>query len=135
MPVSVYETDVLPRPYLPEHTVASAALCQPAASPFGPISGRCEFSSQPGEQEEVQPILTEEETRGTTTRRKTTERHHIMALIDGDNTSLFKRSQNNWKLETDMEVNILGLMATALFIIIPTAFLLILYVKTASQEA
>ena len=34
-----------------------------------------------------------------------------------------------------MEVNILGLMATALFIIIPTAFLLILYVKTASQQA
>ena len=34
-----------------------------------------------------------------------------------------------------MEVNILGLMATALFIISPTAFLLILYVKTASQEA
>lgn len=33
-----------------------------------------------------------------------------------------------------MEVNILGLIATALFIIIPTSFLLILYVKTASQE-
>jgi hypothetical protein len=29
-----------------------------------------------------------------------------------------------------MEVNIFGLTATALFIIIPTAFLLILYVKT-----
>ena len=34
-----------------------------------------------------------------------------------------------------MEVNILGLMATALFIIIPTAFLLILYDKTASQQS
>ena len=34
-----------------------------------------------------------------------------------------------------MEVNILGLIATALFIIIPTSFLLILYVKTASQES
>lgn len=34
-----------------------------------------------------------------------------------------------------MEVNILGLTATALFIIIPTSFLLILYVKTASNEA
>jgi photosystem II PsbM protein len=34
-----------------------------------------------------------------------------------------------------MEVNILGLIATALFIIIPTSFLLILYVKTASTEA
>ncbi len=33
-----------------------------------------------------------------------------------------------------MEVNILGLIATALFIIIPTAFLLILYVKTASEQ-
>ena len=33
-----------------------------------------------------------------------------------------------------MEVNILGLIATALFILIPTSFLLILYVKTASQE-
>ena len=33
-----------------------------------------------------------------------------------------------------MDVNILGLMATALFIIIPTAFLLILYVKTAGTE-
>ena len=34
-----------------------------------------------------------------------------------------------------MEVNILGLIATALFIIIPTSFLLILYVKTASSSA
>jgi len=34
-----------------------------------------------------------------------------------------------------MEVNILGLTATALFIIIPTSFLLILYVKTAASEA
>jgi len=34
----------------------------------------------------------------------------------------------------NMEVNILGLIATALFIIIPTSFLLILYVKTASAE-
>lgn len=32
-----------------------------------------------------------------------------------------------------MEVNILGLMAVALFILIPTSFLLILYVKTASS--
>ena len=39
------------------------------------------------------------------------------------------------KKENCMEVNILGLMATALFIIIPTAFLLILYVKTASQQS
>nr|YP_009546211.1 photosystem II protein M [Gloeochaete wittrockiana]ASQ40272.1 photosystem II protein M [Gloeochaete wittrockiana] len=33
-----------------------------------------------------------------------------------------------------MEVNILGLMATALFVVIPTAFLIILYAQTASQE-
>jgi photosystem II PsbM protein len=33
-----------------------------------------------------------------------------------------------------MEVNILAVIATALFIIIPTAFLLIIYVKTPSQE-
>nr|YP_010548128.1 photosystem II protein M [Microchloa indica]UYL24366.1 photosystem II protein M [Microchloa indica] len=33
-----------------------------------------------------------------------------------------------------MEVNILAFIATALFILIPTAFLLIIYVKTASQN-
>nr|YP_009185079.1 M protein of photosystem II [Characiochloris acuminata]ALO63294.1 M protein of photosystem II [Characiochloris acuminata] len=33
-----------------------------------------------------------------------------------------------------MEVNIFGLTATALFILIPTSFLLILYVKTASTS-
>lgn len=33
-----------------------------------------------------------------------------------------------------MEVNILGLIAVALFILIPTSFLLILYVKTASAN-
>ena len=32
-----------------------------------------------------------------------------------------------------MEVNILAFLATALFILIPTAFLIILYVKTESQ--
>jgi len=34
----------------------------------------------------------------------------------------------------NMEANVLGLIATALFIIIPTAFLLILYVKTESSR-
>nr|YP_009256777.1 M protein of photosystem II [Closterium baillyanum]ANI25775.1 M protein of photosystem II [Closterium baillyanum] len=34
-----------------------------------------------------------------------------------------------------MEVNILAVIATALFIIIPTAFLIILYVKTASEQS
>ena len=38
-------------------------------------------------------------------------------------------------LKKFMEVNIFGLTATALFIIIPTSFLLILYVKTASKES
>nr|YP_009648662.1 photosystem II protein M [Casuarina glauca]YP_010199994.1 photosystem II protein M [Casuarina cunninghamiana]QWE50905.1 photosystem II protein M [Casuarina equisetifolia]QDA81638.1 photosystem II protein M [Casuarina glauca]QXF29336.1 photosystem II protein M [Casuarina equisetifolia]UAD90165.1 photosystem II protein M [Casuarina cunninghamiana] len=33
-----------------------------------------------------------------------------------------------------MQVNILALMATALFIIVPTAFLLIIYVKTVNQN-
>nr|WKT06875.1 psbM [Klebsormidium flaccidum]WKT07089.1 psbM [Klebsormidium flaccidum] len=33
-----------------------------------------------------------------------------------------------------MEVNILAFIATALFILIPTAFLLILYVQTESQQ-
>ena len=34
-----------------------------------------------------------------------------------------------------MEVNILAFIATALFILVPTAFLLIIYVKTVSQSA
>nr|YP_009184581.1 M protein of photosystem II [Treubaria triappendiculata]ALO62648.1 M protein of photosystem II [Treubaria triappendiculata] len=34
-----------------------------------------------------------------------------------------------------MEVNIFGLTATALFILIPTSFLLILFVKTEAQES
>jgi photosystem II PsbM protein len=33
-----------------------------------------------------------------------------------------------------MEVNILAFIATALFILVPTAFLLIIYVKTVSQR-
>nr|YP_009121294.1 photosystem II M protein [Araucaria heterophylla]YP_009144121.1 photosystem II M protein [Wollemia nobilis]YP_009722014.1 photosystem II protein M [Araucaria araucana]YP_009722094.1 photosystem II protein M [Araucaria bidwillii]YP_009917257.1 photosystem II protein M [Araucaria cunninghamii]AJF41975.1 photosystem II M protein [Araucaria muelleri]AJF42218.1 photosystem II M protein [Araucaria bernieri]AJF42297.1 photosystem II M protein [Araucaria luxurians]AJF42379.1 photosystem II M pro len=33
-----------------------------------------------------------------------------------------------------MEVNILALIAVALFISVPTAFLLIIYVKTISQS-
>nr|YP_009240422.1 photosystem II protein M [Partenskyella glossopodia]BAU62556.1 photosystem II protein M [Partenskyella glossopodia] len=33
-----------------------------------------------------------------------------------------------------MEVNTLGLIAVALFILIPTSFLLILYVKTSSTQ-
>ena len=37
-------------------------------------------------------------------------------------------------MKNKMETNILGLIATALFIIIPTSFLIILYVKTASKD-
>ena len=33
-----------------------------------------------------------------------------------------------------MEVNIFAFIATALFILVPTAFLLIIYVKTVSQN-
>lgn len=41
-----------------------------------------------------------------------------------------------WKKKNKevMEVNILAFIATALFILVPTAFLLIIYVKTASQN-
>eukprot|EP00873_Tetraselmis_striata_P004433 jgi/Tetstr1/424697/TSEL_015216.t1 len=35
--------------------------------------------------------------------------------------------------EMALEVNVLGLIATALFIIIPTAFLLTLYIKSSSE--
>lgn len=43
------------------------------------------------------------------------------------------RIKEKWKDEI-MEVNILAFIATALFILIPTAFLLIIYVKTVSQS-
>lgn len=42
-----------------------------------------------------------------------------------------KKKKNN---EIIMEVNILAFIATALFILVPTAFLLIIYVKTVSQN-
>lgn len=38
------------------------------------------------------------------------------------------------KTDEIMEVNILAFIATALFILVPTAFLLIIYVKTVSQN-
>ena len=44
----------------------------------------------------------------------------------------FLRSKEKRKDEV-MEVNILAFIATALFILVPTAFLLIIYVKTVSQ--
>lgn len=48
----------------------------------------------------------------------------------GLDPELLRRKKNN-KI---MEVNILAFIATALFILVPTAFLLIIYVKTVSQS-
>jgi len=48
----------------------------------------------------------------------------------GFNPELLQRKKNNEM----MEVNILAFIATALFILVPTAFLLIIYVKTVSQS-
>lgn len=42
--------------------------------------------------------------------------------------------QSKVKNHEIMEVNILAFIATALFILVPTAFLLIIYVKTVSQN-
>lgn len=33
-----------------------------------------------------------------------------------------------------MEVNLLGYIATALFVLVPTAFLILLYVQTTTRE-
>jgi photosystem II PsbM protein len=55
-------------------------------------------------------------------------------LTIGNKQSLFSRKLIVLQIKI-MEVNILGLIATALFIIIPTAFLLILFVKTESNAA
>ena len=48
--------------------------------------------------------------------------------------SHFKLNFKNKGKKKPMEVNILGLIAVLLFVLIPTSFLLILYVKTASAE-
>lgn len=48
----------------------------------------------------------------------------------GLNPELFEVKKN----DEIMEVNILAFIATVLFILIPTAFLLIIYVKTVSQS-
>ena len=44
------------------------------------------------------------------------------------------RSKKKKRNDEIMEVNILAFIATALFILVPTAFLLIIYVKTVSQS-
>ena len=44
------------------------------------------------------------------------------------------RSKKKKRNDEIMEVNILAFIATALFILVPTAFLLIIYVKTISQS-
>jgi len=46
---------------------------------------------------------------------------------------LFLKKKKKDEIEI-MEVNILAFIATALFILVPTAFLLIIYVKTVSQN-
>nr|YP_010447026.1 photosystem II protein M [Vasconcellea carvalhoae]UTM91835.1 photosystem II protein M [Vasconcellea carvalhoae] len=51
----------------------------------------------------------------------------------GLNPEVLLRSKKKRKDEI-MEVNILAFIATALFILVPTAFLLIIYVKTVSQS-
>nr|KJB80637.1 hypothetical protein B456_013G108100 [Gossypium raimondii] len=48
----------------------------------------------------------------------------------GLNPELLRSKKNN----EIMEVNILAFIATALFILVPTAFLLIIYVKTICQS-
>jgi photosystem II PsbM protein len=39
------------------------------------------------------------------------------------------------KAELNMEVNQLGFVASILFVLIPSVFLLILYIQTASRES
>ena len=57
-------------------------------------------------------------------------------LQDTPFPSLWDYIPSYWKKKNKevMEVNILAFIATALFILVPTAFLLIIYVKTASQN-
>nr|YP_009862695.1 photosystem II protein M [Pellacalyx yunnanensis]QKD76070.1 photosystem II protein M [Pellacalyx yunnanensis] len=50
----------------------------------------------------------------------------------GLNPELLRRKEK--RKDEIMEVNILAFIATALFILVPTAFLLIIYVKTVSQS-
>nr|YP_010489178.1 photosystem II protein M [Incarvillea lutea]UWK23460.1 photosystem II protein M [Incarvillea lutea] len=59
-----------------------------------------------------------------------------MNLQTNDFSSLGDSIPSYCKGKTDpiMEVNILAFIATALFILVPTAFLLIIYVKTVSQN-
>ena len=59
-----------------------------------------------------------------------TDKRFIISM--GLNPELL-RIKEKWKDEI-MEVNILAFIATALFILVPTAFLLIIYVKTVSQS-
>ena len=52
-------------------------------------------------------------------------------LSTGLHPELLRRQKIKKKI---MEVNILAFIATTLFILVPTAFLLIIYVKTASPN-
>jgi len=51
----------------------------------------------------------------------------------GLNPELLRSKKKKKRNDEIMEVNILAFIATALFILVPTAFLLIIYVKTVSQ--
>ena len=52
----------------------------------------------------------------------------------GLNPELLRNKKKKKRNDEIMEVNILAFIATALFILVPTAFLLIIYVKTVSQS-
>ncbi len=58
--------------------------------------------------------------------------HKIFIISMGLNPELFRIKEK--RNDEIMEVNILAFIATALFILVPTAFLLIIYVKTVSQS-
>jgi photosystem II PsbM protein len=56
----------------------------------------------------------------------------ILGWYSGRISDNFQTSEK--KVRDAMEVNNLGLIATALFVIVPTVFLIILYVQTESQK-
>lgn len=61
-----------------------------------------------------------------------TDKRFIISISMGLNPELLRIKEK--RKDEIMEVNILAFIATALFILIPTAFLLIIYVKTVSQS-
>ena len=59
------------------------------------------------------------------------EAKNLASLMGLNPELLWSKEKRNDEI---MEVNILAFIATALFILVPTAFLLIIYVKTVSQS-